>query len=161
MVGRMRDMEKKGNRLRVALKRALRKNEDTVSSLADKIGVSQGYLSQLLNGDKPIDSVSNRVFENFASYLCISKVMVFMLADLLSAEDFYEKHELFSDKLRRAIEAIKLSDDAIVAGVDGETLENVDENVKLLLVLLHQRAFRTQLLDLASLAKFRAGQTVK
>lgn len=143
----MQEANKKGKRLRVALKHALRNKNDSISGLAAKLGTSQGYLSQLLNGDKPIDGVGDDLLRKFAAYLEVPGVAGFILAERLTASDFLAPSSALPDRLNLAISTISQSMAAMESGVEMEVLVALPEKLKLLLVLLYQQAYDIELLN--------------
>lgn len=139
--------KQKGKRLRAELKKALRNKNDSISGLAAKLGTSQGYLSQLLSGDKPISGVGDSLLRQIADYLGIPVIAVFMLAERLTAADFLAPLSALPDRLNLAITAISQSTAAMESGVETEVLVALPEQVKLLLVLLYQQAYGIELLN--------------
>ncbi|MBP4050895.1 helix-turn-helix transcriptional regulator [Chromobacterium violaceum] len=143
----MQEANKKGKRLRVALKHALRKKGESISGLAAQQGISQSYLSQLLNGDKPIDGIDDDLLRKFAAYLEVPGVAVFILAERLTAADFLVLSPSLGERLSQAMIPIGQSSAAIESGVEEGTLAALPERMKLLLVLLHQQAYGVELLN--------------
>ncbi len=135
-------MEKgnKGLRLRHALRVAMRERSHTVSQLAAHVGVSQSYLSQLLNGDKAMDAVSDQHLRRFAEYLGMPPIGAFVLAGRLELADFIEDIPTFEEGISRGLASISSSPSAAEAGVDLTDLERLPVPMKVLIVLLHQRA---------------------
>jgi len=135
-------MEKgnKGLRLRHALRVAMRERSHTVSQMAAHVGVSQSYLSQLLNGDKAMDAVSDQHLRRFAAYLGMPPIGAFVLAGRLELADFIEDIPTFEEGISRGLASISSSPSAAEAGVDLTDLERLPVPMKVLIVLLHQRA---------------------
>lgn len=111
----------------------------TVSDLADRLNVSQSYLSQLLLGDKAIVSASNDLVRRIAGYLYLPSVVCFVLAGKLESEDFatcnYDE-ELRS--LERRVALIADSTFALEAGISKEMLIRADPRVLTMIVSLYQ-----------------------
>lgn len=118
----------------------MRERSHTVSQLAAHVRVSQSYLSQLLNGDKAMDAVSDQHLRRFAAYLGIPPIGAFVLAGRLELADFFEDILTFEQGLSRALASISSSPSAAEAGVDLTDLERLPVPMKVLIVLLHQRA---------------------
>lgn len=143
----MQEVHKKGKQLRVALKHALRKKGESISGLAAQLGISQSYLSQLLNGDKPIDGIDDDLLRKFAAYLEVPGVAGFILAERLTAADFLALSPSLGARLSQAIIPVGQSSAAIESGMEEGALEELPERVKLLLVLLYQKAYGVELLN--------------
>ncbi len=62
----------------------------SVAKLAGMLGISSGYLSQLLSGDKSFASARDDVLRSAASVLGLPPVIAFLLAGRLRHEDFVE-----------------------------------------------------------------------
>lgn len=143
----MQEANKKGKRLRMALKNTLRKKGESISSLAAQLGISQSYLSQLLNADKPIAGIDDDLLRKFADYLEVPGVAGFIMAERLSAADFLAPFPSMAERLREAMTPVSQSPAAIESGVDEVALEALPEKMKLLLVLLCQKAYGVELLN--------------
>ncbi|OZI46936.1 helix-turn-helix transcriptional regulator [Bordetella genomosp. 5] len=135
-------MEKgnKGLRLRHALRVAMRERSHTVSQLASHVGVSQSYLSQLLNGDKAMDAVSDQHLRRLAAYLGMPAIAGFMLAGRLELADFIEGTPTLEQQLESGLAVVSGSPSAAEAGIELADLDQLPVPVKSLIVLLHQRA---------------------
>lgn len=143
----MQEANKKGKRLRVALKHALRKKGESISGLAAQLGISQSYLSQLLSGDKPIDCIGDDLLRKFAAYIEVPGVAGFILAERLTAADFMAVSPPLLERLSQAMTSISQSSAAIESGIEEGALKALPERVKLLLVLLYQKAYGVELLS--------------
>ena len=139
--------KQKGQRLRVALKQVLRKKGERISSLAARLGISQSYLSQLLNGDKPMDGIDDDLLRQFAAYLDVPGVAGFILAERLTAADFLATSPSLGERLSQAMMPVGQSSAAIESGMEKEALDALPEKVQLLLVLLYQKAYGVELLN--------------
>jgi transcriptional regulator with XRE-family HTH domain len=118
----------------------MRERSHTVSQMAAHVGVSQSYLSQLLNGDKAMDAVSDLHLRRFSAYLGIPPIGAFVLAGRLELADFIEDIPTFEEGISRGLASISSSPSAAEAGVDLTDLERLPVPMKVLIVLLHQRA---------------------
>lgn len=140
-------INQEGNRLRVALKQAQQANNDSISSMAAKLGASQSYLSQLLSGDRPMSGVSDGILRKIAEYLGVPLVIALMQAERLTSADFMVSPSNLPDRLNAGMKAIGRSSEAIESGVGVEELMILPERVKLLLVLLYQQAYQVEMLN--------------
>lgn len=139
-VPRIMEEGNKGLRLRYALRVAMRERSQTVSQLAVHVGVSQSYLSQLLNDDKAMDALSDQHLRRFAAYLGMPPIGAFVLAGRLELADFIEDIPTFEPGLSRGLASISSSPSAAEAGVDITDLERLPIPMKEIFVLLHRRA---------------------
>lgn len=78
-----------GHRLRQALRVAMHERVESISRVAQQVGISPSYLSQLLSGDKGMESVSDQLLRAFAAYLSMPPVAGFVLAGRLDVADFF------------------------------------------------------------------------
>lgn len=111
----------------------------SVGDLADRLQISQSYLSQLLLGDKAIASANNDLIRRIAGYLYLPPVVCFVLSGKLESEDFaacnYDE-ELRS--LERRVALIADSTFALEAGVSKEMLIRADPRVLTMIVSIYQ-----------------------
>ena len=137
--------KQKGHRLRVELKHKIFENGDNISNIAIRFGISQSYLSQLINGDKLLAGVDDDLLRKFAAYLDIPCIAAFLMAERLYAADFISSKKTHDDKLKDAMAYIYQSPSGIESGVSESELEALPEKVKLLIVLLFQKSYSAEL----------------
>ncbi|MDH3066630.1 helix-turn-helix transcriptional regulator [Achromobacter insolitus] len=136
----------KGQHLKQALRVAMRERSDSLSNVAAQVGISQSYLSQLMNGDKPIAQVSDMHLRSLAAYLRVPPVAGFVLAGRLAAADFLEQAPPLEERLDQALVSVCASPSAAEAQVRLEELRALSVRAKVLVVLLHRRAQQVDLL---------------
>lgn len=111
----------------------------SVGDLADRLQISQSYLSQLLLGDKAIASANNDLIRRIAGYLYLPPVVCFVLAGKLESEDFATCN--YDEQLRsleRRVALIADSTFALEAGVSKEMLIRADPRVLTMIVSIYQ-----------------------
>lgn len=111
----------------------------SVGDLADRLQISQSYLSQLLLGDKAIVSASSDLVRRIAGYLYLPPVVCFVLAGKLESEDFATCN--YDEQLRsleRRVALIADSTFALEAGVSKEMLIRADPRVLTMIVSIYQ-----------------------
>ncbi len=117
----------------------------SVSTLSAKLGISQSYLSQLLNGDKSWAVVSDAVLRCCAEYLELPVVICFLLAGRLRTEDFFKERGEFTQQMAAALKVVGESRFALEQGVDSRELQLLPQTVQHLLVQLFEAATGTEL----------------
>lgn len=109
-------------------------------SLANYLGISQSYLSQLLNGKKNASVVSETLLRRSAGFLEMPAVICFLLAGRLRSEDFFDSSDNLPSRLAKALKAVAASRYAQETSVTSEQLGELPERVQLLIVLLYETA---------------------
>ncbi len=140
-----KEIEKKGHQLRLALRAAMYQRSHSTSYVANHVGISQSYLSELMRGDKPMEHVSDRHLRAFAAYLGVPPVAGFVLAGRLDASDFLEEVPPLEERLAKALSTVCASPSAAEAQIQEGDLATLPVPVKMLIVLLYQQAQQTDL----------------
>jgi len=128
----------KGQALATLLAARMRIDGVSMSALAIRLGISQGYLSQLMSGDKPMTGVSENFLRMSASYLGLPAVSCFLMSGRLWAEDFFEAPETCSQQLIAALKAVSDSRHAQDVAVSFEQLKKLPKAIQHLLVLQYE-----------------------
>ena len=113
--------------------RGLRLNE-----LAALIGIREPYMSQLLSGKRQFASLSFEALRAIAALLGMRPVLIFMMAGVLEQADLYVSRSEAEAFLEMGIRRIAESAYAKEASVGLADLLVLSEEVKLLLIFLHQ-----------------------
>ena len=129
-----------GRPLTVLLRTKMRHENLTVEQLAKRLQVGHSYLSQLSGGTKPLASVSDKFLRACGEYLEMPVVLVYLLAGRLQAKDFFISPMNLGNQINIALQHIGNSNAAAETSVDTEMLLRLQDEVKLLLVLLYERA---------------------
>ena len=129
-----------GRPLTVLLRTRMRRENLTVEQLAKRLQVGHSYLSQLSCGTKPLASVSDKFLRACGEYLEMPVVLVYLLAGRLAAKDFWISPMTLDNQMSVALQHIGSSSTAAETAVDTEMLLGLQDEVKLLLVLLYERA---------------------
>lgn len=119
----------------------------SVAALGKKLGVSQGYMSQLLREDKLVSATSEGFIRLCAEYLGMPAVTCFLLAGKLIGADFYRPVISFEQLLNKALMSVAESKLAKDAAASYEQLLELPEAVRHLLVLQHEMAFDVDLIQ--------------
>lgn len=97
-----------GYRLLVLLFRTAADRNMLSREVAEAIRVTPGYLTHLRNGTQPMTNVSRDVIERISNFVGVPVVMAMMLADQLSAKDYYLTDiQRLEEEVSNAIELIK------------------------------------------------------
>lgn len=118
----------------------------STSALAVRLGISQGYLSQLLQEYKPIDAANDSLIRECAKYLHISPITSFLLAGRLMREDFYDPQWSFEQHLEEALKFVSKAGLAQDAAVSFAQLGSLPTSVQYLIVLLYEMAYEQELM---------------
>lgn len=113
----------KGSGLTTRIKERMSSEGVSVTELAERLSVSQPYLSQLLGGDKSFTHASDDLIRRVAGFLYLPPVVCFVLAERLVPADFetcsYDDEFL---SLERRAAFIAESTFALEAGVTRDLL---------------------------------------
>lgn len=118
----------------------------SVSSMAARLGISQGYMSQLLREDKLVTATNDEFIRRCAQYLQLPAVTCFLLAGRLVGSDFYELTMPFERQLEEALSSVARSREARECAVSHEQLLELPTTSQHLLVLLHEKAYGIELM---------------
>lgn len=156
-IGKMKDERKCENPLIALLTVRMATDGLSVTVLGERLGVSQGYMSQLLREDRPVAAASEVFIRECAKYLGMPAVTCFLLAGKLIGADFYKPLIPFEQLLNLALMSVADSHLAKDAAVSYEQLLELPGPVRHLLVLLHEVAFTVDLIkEKASRAELAA-----
>lgn len=110
----------------------------SVKTLAERLGVSQSYLSQLLAGDKPLSVVSDEFIRSCAELLGQPPIVCFLLSGKLRTTDFFETPLDFADRLEDALRIISESRYALESAAGLGQMKASPGSVQHLLVFLYE-----------------------
>ena len=119
--------EFKGRPLAAILRSRMRDGGLSIAELASCLMVGQSYLSQLLNGKKPLSAVGDDFLRRSADFLGMQVVLVYLLAGRLKAADFFQSPAALGSDIAKALTEICRSNIAVDTAVD-------------VLVLLYERS---------------------
>ncbi|MGQ5490885.1 helix-turn-helix domain-containing protein [Thauera sp. ZXT1-4] len=129
----------KGSGLTTRIKERMSSEGVSVTELAERLGVSQPYLSQLLCGDKSFTQASDDLIRRVAGFLYLPPVVCFVLAERLVPADFetcsYDDEFL---SLERRAAFIAESTFALEAGVTKQLLMEADPRMLSLVLGMYE-----------------------
>lgn len=134
----MRDGIDSGRPLVSRVKARMASGGDTVTALAERLGISQAYLSQLLKGDKLLSATNDELIREMAAYLVLPPLVCFILAGKLQQSDFFGPGVDAERAFERALRAVADSSFALESGVDFDELNGARRSLQLLVILLYQ-----------------------
>jgi transcriptional regulator with XRE-family HTH domain len=79
----------------------------TQGELAEQLGVTYGYIAQLRNGNRQVESISHGFATACARFLGVPTVVVFLLSGFLTMRDFAVTQESEEAMLDRAIRRVQ------------------------------------------------------
>ena len=82
-----------GGRLIDMLKRRAEKNQGTMNDIAAHLGISPSYLSAIFRNVRPISGMSREAFVNAARYLNLPVTQIYLLADVMTLNDFVTEQD--------------------------------------------------------------------
>lgn len=135
-----------GKPLATLLNTKMRIDGSSVSSLAARLGISQGYLSQLLAGDKPFGATNDELVRKCADFIDQPAVIGFLLCGKLKMHDFFEAPKEFPERLDDALQIVSKSAFAAETAVDLEQLRALSTSVQELIVLAFANATGEELI---------------
>ncbi|NMF86936.1 helix-turn-helix domain-containing protein [Aromatoleum petrolei] len=129
-----------GTALAARLREKMHASREGVTSLAQRLHVSQSYLSELLRGDRPMQGLRDEVIREIAAYLEVPPVVCFLMAEKLRHADFVAPPTSWTVELNKAMEVLAASPQGLEAVVTAEDLKGLPEPAKRLLVALYEYA---------------------
>ena len=137
------DADRGGVLLRMLMKRQAELGH-TSKELADALGVTYGYVSQLKNGMRQTFNISEDTAAACAVYLGMPKISVLMAAGRVRPEDFYENPVELAQTLPRAFSFVQ--SDPKWSHLITEEIEKLSETGKYLIVSMYEEATGRSLL---------------
>ncbi len=134
-----------GRLLSARLREQMCLKQHSLSTLAKQLEISQGYLSQLLSGDKCFTNVRDDLIRELAAYLELPVMVCFFLSGKIRAEDFVLPEAEAERSFSRALRFIFDSSYALEAGVEFRELEMTPRSIQRLIVLLYQSAAKAHI----------------
>ncbi|MCO6414113.1 MAG: helix-turn-helix transcriptional regulator [Thiogranum sp.] len=116
----------------------------TLSQLAEQLGVTYGYVSQLRSGARKTQHISQTFSRAAAEYLGVPHIAVLLAAGIVQPEDYYDSPESFRQRVDSGINTMRQDPQwgpLVPAGIGRQSYE-----YKRLLVLLYERATQQTLL---------------
>lgn len=108
--------------------------------LAEQLGISPPYLSQLFNGDKPVSALPMACLRRCAEFLQQPMVRCLVLSGHLSSADFFRDAYSELDAVQDALAIVACSRWGEVAQVNKAQLLDLPRPVQWLLIRLYESA---------------------
>lgn len=108
--------------------------------LAEHLGISPPYLSQLFNGDKPVSALPLACLRRCAEFLQQPMVRCLVLSGHLSSSDFFWDAYSERDLMKGALAVVACSRWGEVAQVNKAQLLDLPQPVQWLLIRLYESA---------------------
>jgi plasmid maintenance system antidote protein VapI len=102
------EMLKPGGLLLASLISHASANSIYLNEMASELGVSYGYINQLCNGIRSIDSISDDFAVSIARFMGIPRMTVLMLAGRVTPDDIFESEKLMANEISQAMSFIQL-----------------------------------------------------
>lgn len=125
----------------------LHRDGDTVKAVAEHLGISQSYLTQLLQGGRDFATADIEVLRKIAGYLNLPPIFCLLLADKICDADFYESPMELNVQIDSVLSMVAESPSGLEAAVDVSELRTLPTKTKLLLALMYQSALGIELLS--------------
>ncbi len=116
----------------------------SLSQLAEHLGVTYSYISQLRGGTRQTPHISEMLSTAAATYLGVPRIAVLFAAGIVQLEDYYDDLATLKTRVNAAITAMRSDPQwgpLVPADISGQSYE-----YKRLLVLLYERATQQTLL---------------
>lgn len=130
----------KGQALLDLLQFQRRRDNLTLAELGARIGIDASYLSSMFSGKKKFLAINPKIYRLIAEYLGLPVVVCYLLGGWMEPCDFFMRQGEYPSAVENALEAISRSRSALDAGVTRCQLSELNERVKLLVVLLYEQA---------------------
>ncbi len=137
------ELERPGAALLAMLLAAATHRQMQMQELADALGVTYPYISQLRSGYRQIVNVSEDFLTKAAEFLQVPRVSVLLAAGRVRIRDFYESGNIY-DRLEPALRFIQ--QDGEIGGSMPATVFMVDKELQLFIVDLYQKTTHRNLL---------------
>lgn len=138
--------EFKGQQLMQMLWKKMIDREESPADVADKIGISYGYLMHLNKGERPVNGMSIDSLRLIADYLSITTAHAALVGGFFEPKDFYLDASI-EDRVEIAFKGLK--EDPVIGGfaVANDVWESLNPEVKFLISVLFENKSRTNILD--------------
>lgn len=128
-----------------ALYRKAERRGHNKAVLARELGVTYGYLNQLVTGLRQVENVSAHFVRSCAKYLEIPAVAVMLLAGKISLLDFAVP-EAARSPVQQLVEGLqRIADDPVVGYLVPSEVWDAPDSVKALLIALYEDATQQEL----------------
>lgn len=129
---------------------------DDNHEMSAALGVTYGYILQLENGSRPVNTISDDFAAACAQYLGVSRLQALMMAGRVIPEDFFNSADVYQQELERAVKFIEA--DPTWAVVLTPELKTCSRDTLFGVIRLYEEATGTVLMssrqdDLATLAR--------
>lgn len=124
----------------------------TTKQLAETLGITYIYLMALARGEKPIYQLGRDILERAAEYLKTPVAQAYLMAGVLSPEDFVLTPSL-EDRMARVREA--MAHDSMWCGLELSDAQwtKTPQEARLLICMLYEQAAKTTWLDWTMIPK--------
>ncbi|MGE8166005.1 helix-turn-helix domain-containing protein [Paraburkholderia sp. NPDC080076] len=131
-------LQRPGSRLLAALFQQANYRDHSLAALANELGCTPGYLSQLRNDTRCATNVSQKFVDAAARYLGVLPVIVKILAEQVRAEDFVMPSSSLESRLDQVMQFIR-DDGAFGASVPGDIL-SASREMKIFVIECYREA---------------------
>lgn len=140
----LNEMSRKGGLLLAALVNHAQSRGEQMATMADRLGVTAGYICQLRGGTREVYQISDAFAQKCADYLGIPRINVLMMAGKVTPQDFMPSAATVEQEMGRAM-AFVAKDHTWGPLVTEELLKSSVAS-QYLIVRLYEKATKKQLL---------------
>lgn len=112
-----------------------RRRDTPLNTMAQSLGVTYGYISQLRNGIRSTENIGQDFAESVACYLGVPTIVVKMVAGQIRLTDFLQKDESHEEVIERAFRHVQ--DDIRVRMAVPVDMSDLPLEAKRAMILLH------------------------
>lgn len=112
-----------------------RKRDTPLNEMAQSLGVTYGYISQLRNGIRSTENIGQEFAEAVSRYLGVPTIVVKLVAGQIRLSDFLHRQETEQETIERAFRQVQ--DDIRVRMALPMDLSDIPMEAKRALVLMH------------------------
>lgn len=100
------ELPRPGGALMAALVQCAQQRNIKLDAMASELGVNYGYINQLRNGIRSVKCIGHDFTIACADFLGVPRMMILMLADIVTLEDLSECKEMLATEVYRAMDFI-------------------------------------------------------
>jgi transcriptional regulator with XRE-family HTH domain len=112
-----------------------RRRDTPLNEMADALGVTYGYISQLRNGIRSTENIGHEFAQASSVYLGVPTIVIKLIAGQIRLSDFLQKQESEADAIERAFRNVM--DDIRVRMSTPVDLSDLPIEAKRAMVLMH------------------------
>jgi transcriptional regulator with XRE-family HTH domain len=100
------EMARPGGALMAALVQTANERRHTMKKMAEELGVTYGYISQMRNGIRLVSYISDKFALDVSKYLGVPRLTVLMMAGQITTSDIFASEQMKASQIAQAMSFI-------------------------------------------------------